>query len=726
MNRFTSPFGQRLFAALPAVYRERDDAERDADLRIVRYGSLARYLDALGTLLDRHRAAIEQRLADSFPDAPPDGLACQEWLIPYFARLLDVRLVGATADGQRAEVARAIRWRQAKGTLPTVRSIGAVIGGGEVEATEGWRRVITTARIGDPLIAARFYGVRDLPASAISLARHPGLAAATIDTRCVSRALRTTRDGPTVRSSRLGGARVEWIQSDPHAAPEQPGGFDDASRRTVDVRTPGWDRGYAHPRRVLIHAHVPRGLFAEPVVPLTAEELATSPYVLWEHDAATRTLRIRATTPRRVTVTGDLALPPAGLDLVRVVVEDLRIAGRIRVADDPVHKCHLELHRVVASGVEVATAWFGERAVLTATDCLLGRVIVRDGATALLRCTVRRRINSAELSARDSILAGEVRGRTDAVSVPAAGTVDHCLVPAGLVASGTFRLDAVVRIPARFLAGAWDDGSSALDDAAGVLSPAADRSLFRAATDGGELGVRRAHRRDPVVVTAPQRFALDATMHARLDGLVLMAPVDVEATSTVALVVERVAARSLTVATPILRDAAGRIAPVLDARSSLFDALTTSTGTARLEYCTVLGSADCRHLQASETIFAGAMRLPAAADCIRHSRVPAPVLRRATGLRRCTDAIPVFFAHAFGDTAPGVGVLHPAAPAALRHGAEDGGELGAHHDLRHARIRDAVIEKLADHLAVGFEAVLVPDRRLDVLPAARRPMPPES
>src|SRR5262245_30864770 len=110
---FESRFGRLLYELLPAVYRAQDGPAGAGG-----GGDLARYLDALGTLLDPLRATLEQRLADCFPDATSDGRPSQDWLLPYFARLLDVRLVAPGAGAQRTEVARAMRWRRAKGTLP--------------------------------------------------------------------------------------------------------------------------------------------------------------------------------------------------------------------------------------------------------------------------------------------------------------------------------------------------------------------------------------------------------------------------------------------------------------------------------------------------------------------------------------------------------------------------------------------------------------------------------
>ena len=68
----------------------------------------------------------------------------------------------------------------------------------------------------------------------------------------------------------------------------------------------------------------------------------------------------------------------------------------------------------------------------------------------------------------------------------------------------------------------------------------------------------------------------------------------------------------------------------------------------------------------------------------------------------------------FGE--PGCAVLHPATSEQIRFGAEDGGEMGAHHSWRHSLLLAAVQDKLNDFLPVGIEAVIVPDLRLHRLP----------
>ena len=163
-----SEFGKKLYQIVPAVYRSRDT------------GDLEKYFAACGLPLDQIYATLTQRLADNFPDNPLDGsLACQDWLLLYFAQLLDVRLVSPLVKGKRDEVANAVRWRQGKGTLRVVEEVAQAIGQLEVVIQEGWKRVAMTPRLNTPCITATAYGYeQDAPTEYPSLAaRHPGLPA---------------------------------------------------------------------------------------------------------------------------------------------------------------------------------------------------------------------------------------------------------------------------------------------------------------------------------------------------------------------------------------------------------------------------------------------------------------------------------------------------------------------------------------------------------------------
>jgi hypothetical protein len=163
----------------------------------------------------------------------------------------------------------------------------------------------------------------------------------------------------------------------------------------------------------------------------------------------------------------------------------------------------------------------------------------------------------------------------------------------------------------------------------------------------------------------------------------------------------------------------------LRARDTLLGTVTAS-GTARLEYATVLGSLTAGELEASDCLLAGALRFGAAGPrgCVRYTRLPpgAPA-GDALLTHVVTTAAPVFFDPAVCDpeppsvfARPGSGVLHPTTPPAVRFGAEDGGELGAYHREAHSLEQQALVEQVADHLPQGVRPVLILDARLQQPP----------
>ncbi len=251
-----SNFARRLYASLPSVYRERDK------------GDLQHFLNACGGLLDQVHATIEQRLADSFPDNPEDEgqdeqLACQSWVLPYFADLLDAPLFSPDVKGRRDEISHAVSWRQTKGTSPCVESIAESVGQMEVEIQEGWQRVAATPGIDKAIMPAKAYGYEsNLPLNIARMsARHPGLTAAMVDTSCYSGAVRVDKHSPGAKQSLFNGEKVSWRQASPYAVPVYPGSYDDVSQRTVDIRTPDWNKGHVHPKQLLLYVPPPDGFY---------------------------------------------------------------------------------------------------------------------------------------------------------------------------------------------------------------------------------------------------------------------------------------------------------------------------------------------------------------------------------------------------------------------------------------------------------------------------------
>lgn len=254
LNALPPDYGNRLKEWLPTHWRARDAA-----------GDLDGLLSVCGELLDALHAAVNQRLYDSFPDADAEGRRCQDWLIPYFARLLDVRLVSPDAEGRRAEVANAVAWRQRKGARVSIEQIAEAVGQFEVEIQEGWKRVAMTPRVDRALLSEKAYGEEPAsgPTTPSLRATHPGLPAVAPDLRYGSRAARCAGNNPASACTAFPGEAqpLHWRQTHRHGAPCMPDSYQDVSRRTPDLRTPNWRRGFYHPRRMLLFAPPPEGFF---------------------------------------------------------------------------------------------------------------------------------------------------------------------------------------------------------------------------------------------------------------------------------------------------------------------------------------------------------------------------------------------------------------------------------------------------------------------------------
>ena len=739
---FESVLGRTLYGLLPAIYRERDNNLFDASGRISRAGDLARYLDASGVLLDRIRATLQQRLADAFPDAPGTGATCQEWLLPYVARLLDVRLVAPDFAGQRAEVANAITWRQRKGTLLCAEQIGEAILQREVELQEGWQRVALTPRVGTTLLPESAYGLRQRlrRSDPLAVAQHPGLPVATVDLRRPSQALRVTTGGAAMRSSRLGGLPVTWEQANRNGAPAHPGSFDDVSRRTVDLRTPRWNVGHSHPRRLLVYAAPPLGLFAPSGVTVAWHDVLASPWLTVSYNAEDRHLRLQNRSSLPVTITGEArllglltesalaALPSEDLQqgLPRITVDNLCFAGKITLA----RGC-LRTSAVVAATLEIATNYYTEP-VLDATDCLFGSVNAPLALLHFASCTVLTEVVCGKLAAANTLLPDQLinAGRQN---LPEIERIHHSRIPAALLAAakaeqangGDLHVDHCTAQAPHFFAPASDADVSAQW---AVLSPATDQAICFGAEDGGEMGFfhhGRAGR--PVHLPASQKIV--GMFHDyELKDVVFQGTLKVTPGER-PLRLSRCAVAKLTLVAPA---GARPLAPPendLIATSCLFGEVSARGFPIQLEYCTVFATTSYGRLHASDCVLAGKLeRSPAAGraadDCLRFSRIPAANLRKPLGGQRfssCTDELPVFIEANFAQGASGeagCGVLHPATPPAIANGAEDGGEMGAGHAWVYCLQAAALRDKLADHLPVGIEAVLIHDRQMTVMPPA--------
>ncbi len=483
--------GRQLHRLLPEVYRSRDNPQRDASGKVTREGDLARLLDAHGELLGRFHKTLVQLLDDHFPDEAVDETgavrSCQPWLLPYFAQLLDVALVSPDTPGQRAEVARAVAWRKRKGTRVCVEDIAQQIGGFEVELQEGHTRVARTPRPGEPLPRATALGepfepdMSLLPPSRRAL--HPGVRVATVDLRRRSRAVQCDPTNPASHTSALDGD-ITWRQIEPHGAPCLPGSYQDVSPRTPDLRTPRFDRGHFHPRRVLLFTPPSDGYFSE-ATPTLSWSRARDP---WGRDASL--VRVTEDTVvwkdkevRRVTYTGLTAQP-------------LRVTGVVTLAEEAVfrfenlwlahpvnvHKGKIELDGCAVRKLTVLTAGVTEP-VLDARSTLFHSMYSTLGLARLEYCTVLRTLLAKVLQASDCIFLRPVRREWGGVTLPVRGCVRYSCLPEQpfmedlLSCTGTITHEEP-----------WFYSETFGEPGCAVLHPGAAEALRAGAEDGGELG----------------------------------------------------------------------------------------------------------------------------------------------------------------------------------------------------------------------------------------------
>lgn len=465
-EQFSTVTGRQLYHLLPQVYRSRDT------------GDLAGFLDTCGELLDRVLSTLGQRLQDCFPES------CQEWILPYLARLLDLETLSPDPRSQRAEIASAVRWRQRKGTVRVAEEIAQAVlwpeRQGEVEVQEGWNRLVVTARVDRPLLPAWAFGENEpLPDAPSRVARHPGLPGAVVDLGRHSRPLRAQPGNPAAKSGLFSGERIHWRQVNRRGVPCFPGSYGDVSARTVDVRTPDWRTGHCHPRRVIIHAPPPSPFFD-----------ARQPELSWSErsDEAYRGLfeEARDEDEGRVAFRGLTALPLRIRDAVSLDGDlayrfenvqfdsSLTVArGSLEMADAAAFR--VEVHRNGRSGP-----------VFEARCCLLGEVRATDGPARLEYCTVLGPTRSWVLQASDCIFLGPLRRDPEGTQAPGAGCIRYSRVPQELasIPGGKDLLRGQGNVTRRPLFFSSDFGSRSC----GALHPGAPGPVAEGAEDGGEMG----------------------------------------------------------------------------------------------------------------------------------------------------------------------------------------------------------------------------------------------
>ena len=487
-----------LYQILPSIYRERD-ASRD----------LQKYLNGCGLLLDQLHRTLLQRYADIFPDSDTVfELDSQSWLLPYIAALLDVRLTSPLESGRREEIANAISWRKAKGTLRVVDEVAEAVGGMEMVVHEGWKRVATTARIGMPLLAVSNYGYSGeapAPQHASLRARHPGLPAGTVDLRCQGSAVKAEEHNLAAQISHVDGKAFRWRQSSLHGAqncreghsvlplnalqPDWiPGYFDDPSVRTVDFRNSNWRQGHFHPRRVLLFTPTHPGFFG-----------STQHRFLWSeslrHDPAfLAVVSVEEQGERTLFRNRSLDQAPFVPVVIRQRVKLEQVPSGTGPVDPPVWRFEgivfshtveadsgrLEFERCAVLAAEVHSTDL-EGPVLTADDSLFKRVQAAKGLVRLQYCTVLTTTIAESLQASDCIFNGLIRKDHDPASLPGEGCVRYStLLPEQ--SCGALRFYNHRKLGAVFFSVTYGQ------QGCGVLHPASPAEIGHGAEDGGEMG----------------------------------------------------------------------------------------------------------------------------------------------------------------------------------------------------------------------------------------------
>ncbi len=405
--------GLLLNRQLPEEYRYQDTRSRqDNEL-----GDLEAYLHGFGHLLDLIRGTAEQAYADAFAEQADNGRVIQTWLLPYLAELVGAELLAPDPAKRTLELGNAVVWFKSKGTLSNLDSVSDVVSGAETVQVEGWRRVLTTPRLGLPPFTA--------PAAAMGDGDPlgpPTLPLGTPDLRHSNRAILdalganplyrlSTRqrdaDGRLLDDPQV----VHWRPRHLRGAPCFPGAYDDTAVRTPDLRNPERSDVGPHPRRTIVHIRPPYGFF-EPGLKQVALAGGKNPLGFVIGGSRTQSYgpyemlkRLGQTldpAPDKIVVTGDFAIT-SDLD---IAFEDILFLGRITVAAGT--STRLSLSRCAVAALDIRTG--PERPQVVAKDCLIGDIQGLGSFAELIYCTVLGQTYLRRLWASDSLFASDLRG----------------------------------------------------------------------------------------------------------------------------------------------------------------------------------------------------------------------------------------------------------------------------------------------------------------------------
>jgi hypothetical protein len=498
MSAFNSISGQILWQWLPEIYRSKDQNEEFQDL-----------VDSYGAMLDLVRATLNQRLADNFPDNPLEDKqrACQDWLLPYFAKLLDARLVSPHVEGRRDEVAKAVYWRQRKGTLIGIEDIAQRISQKEMIVHEGFQRVATTPRINIPRLDPKALGYLEksqLHDDPLSQAKNPVLPAVTVDFRSSCRALSSDIPIPGWQLARFEGQDKYWRFSDPHGRPCFTDTYEDASKRTVDLRDPNWKHGWYHPKRILLFTAPELGFFVKDQIEINWGDRAdyadppSNPdnLILFQEqsDDDQVVLANPAVQSRYLEDTSRLNFnnsitPKSKYESKKVVrISDMNFLNKLEL-----NVVHLELENVAVKQL-VLNKVSGKPLSIKATNCLFDEIIAPQAEVELEYCTVMQDIQASLLKASDCIFVGQFQPKSSNKSkhcVRYSRVNDDADLVKAMLPPNTHNTSDV---PVFFEWLICQSDGTQLDSTVfghpgyGVLHPATPQSITRGAEQGGEMG----------------------------------------------------------------------------------------------------------------------------------------------------------------------------------------------------------------------------------------------
>ncbi|MBN1655972.1 MAG: hypothetical protein JXA30_19550 [Deltaproteobacteria bacterium] len=654
----------QLWRALPAVYRDSDNGDKESR------GDLDRFLEGFARVLNQLRKTLEQRLDDVSP------LTCQTWLLPYSADLLDVRLVSPDLDGQRQEIAKAIAWRKRKGTVGAAVEIAEAVGQMPIIAFEGYRSVATTPRVGLREPTMRELGELDwpkIPNTPAHWSARPGTPAVTVDFRELSRPKRVNDDDPTPLSikSRFGEQEIRWQhEAAPHGIPPYLNGYQDISMRTVDVRDSNYKQGHHHPKRLRLYTPIPEGFIAaEPewsIGPQALEHLMTPMQQPGEKEPSEEKENI---------------LYYLRVDPTEVPLEDTPSQSGFRYL-------RIEERRIKQDA--------------SSRDNLSKDLMIRS-TLLTLKVEKDKPLPSLVLPEAWSKIWGDDENSGDSdyfVNWHEYFDDKHNLF---LVQWERWFDADTKRWRTRLRGGTWNMAEGC---------------------PGEEFLKNREHiRREPRWPTIYNDFEIDPPEtnfdhQVQIEQLVVPNWLWIKAKYCI---VYKAAVKTLTIdAFETVNQYNVRLV------DSLIGHLEAPNHIVEAEYCTIIltGGSQCLELRASDSILLGNNTTVAATISLRYCAVASltkplssiwlihePSVHTRTpqlyGQYIDTTGRHALDLSQFGTR--GFGVIQQASHASIRHGAEDGGELGAFHHRHYCGRQDAIVEKLKEYLPAGMTPVLIVD-----------------